>query len=616
MLANFVFQNIINNTRLKILALILSDSVLIAVAYLLATIVVVGVKLSLIGLLIVIIIRITVFLFFQQYKSLWQYASLSFLKSLVLSIAVAEFFIMILIFNLFPKYSLQFLISEFAFVLLLIFASRVLLRIVREKYIQRKTHGNAINLHANILIIGAGDAGDMVSREILRSSRLKYNLVGFVDDDRRKKGQKINEIPILGNTRGLTQFVSDYSINEVIIAMPSATGKEIQRIVRECEKVGVKFKITPGLFELITGKLSVNQIRDVKIEDLLGRKVVESDIQKANFHFGKTVLITGAGGSIGSEISEQIFRQNPNKIILLDHSEFASYSIHQSLQSYLKKNKNNSQIISIVGDVKNKLLLDSLFKTHQIQICYHAAAYKHVPLMEQNIPQAIRNNIEGTLNLLEMVCKYEIERFALISTDKAVNPTNVMGASKRICEVLMQLFSSNCKATLCAVRFGNVLGSNGSVIPLFREQIKNGGPVTVTHPDITRFFMTIPEAVNLVLQASKLSTGGEIFILDMGKPVKILNLAQEMIKLSGLELGKDIDIEFTELREGEKMYEELSLSTEQLKTTEVEKVFLTNPIEFTDDYFEEIRTLIQDTDNKDSQYLRAALMKLVRKASE
>jgi FlaA1/EpsC-like NDP-sugar epimerase len=399
--------------------------------------------------------------------------------------------------------------------------------------------------------------------------------VGFVDDDPHKISTRIRGLPVLGKRSDILDIVREYHIHQVVIAMPTASGQVIREIKDLCEKARVKTRIIPGMYELLDGKVSVNQIRDVEIEDLLRRDAVQTDMVAVRALLtGKRVLITGAGGSIGGELCRQVLRCEPAQMVLLGHGENSIFAIYHELITYIRREKLDVQINAVIADVRFERRIEEIVQLYQPDIIFHAAAHKHVPLMEQNPVEAITNNVMGTRNVLRAALKAGVERFVMISTDKAVNPTSLMGASKRAAELLVHQAAAQSGKPYGAVRFGNVLGSRGSVVLTFKQQIAAGGPVTVTDPEMTRFFMTIPEAVQLVLQAAILGQGGEVFVLDMGQPVKIMDLARDLIELSGLRLGHDIDIEFTGMRPGEKLYEELFIPGENYERTRHQKIFI------------------------------------------
>lgn len=424
-----------------------------------------------------------------------------------------------------------------------------------------------------VLIMGAGDAGSMIVREMLRNPNLGLEPVGFVDDDSTKHGMKIHGVPVLGAREDIPALADQFEVQQVVIAMPTASGKTIRKIVAICEKARVKTKIMPGIYELLDGTVSVNQLRDVAIEDLLRREPVRTDTTAVSALLaGKRVLITGGGGSIGSELCRQVLRCRPAEMMLVGHGENSIFAIYHELnQSGVDP---AVPIQAVVADIRFPDRITALFKQFRPEIVFHAAAHKHVPLMEMNPTEAITNNVQGTKNLLAAAIAVDAAHFVMISTDKAVNPTSVMGASKRTAELLVHQAAEQTGRPYVAVRFGNVLGSRGSVVLTFEKQIAAGGPVTITDPEMKRYFMTIPEAVQLVLQAATLGTGGEVFVLDMGDPVKIVDLARDLIELSGLEEGRDIDIVFIGARPGEKLFEELFLDGEEYKRTTHEKIFI------------------------------------------
>ncbi|CAN5673424.1 nucleoside-diphosphate sugar epimerase/dehydratase [soil metagenome] len=442
---------------------------------------------------------------------------------------------------------------------------------------------------SRVLIIGAGEAGTLIAREMLRHPKTGLKPVGFLDDDPRKVGQRIAAIPIVGTIADLQETVKRFQVDEVLIAMPSAEGKLIRNIVAQAAAAKVPSRTIPGIYEVLSGQVSVNRIRDVRIEDLLHRQPIKLDTAAISSYIeGKTVMITGAGGSIGSELVRQICRFNPSALILFGHGENSIYQLERELD----RNWPEVPYHSVIGAIQNKIRLDYVFRRYQPEVIFHAAAHKHVPLMEGNPEEAVFNNIIGSMNLIKLALQYGISHFVNISTDKAVNPTSVMGASKRVVEYLVQSASNKARSNqvFVSVRFGNVLGSRGSVIPVFKKQIIAGGPVTVTHPDMVRFFMTIPEATQLVLQAAGQGRNGEIYILEMGEPVKILNLAHDLIRLSGLEPEVDIPIKFTGMRPGEKLFEELMTAEEKDQATAHEQILVSKPLEFDETILDEVIT--------------------------
>jgi FlaA1/EpsC-like NDP-sugar epimerase len=462
-----------------------------------------------------------------------------------------------------------------------------------------------------VLIMGAGNAGSMMVRELRANPQLGMEVIGFVDDDATKLNMRIHGVPVFGSQADIPRLVTKYGIRQVIIAMPTAPGKAIRQVVSICEQAGIRAKIIPGIYELLDGKVSVNQLRDVQIEDLLRRKPVRTNIAAVgDLIQGRRVLITGAGGSIGSELCRQVLRFEPSELILLGHGENSIFMIENELRKQLPK---ETTLTPVIADIRFAERIKAIFREYRPEIVFHAAAHKHVPLMEFNPVEAITNNVLGTRNLLDAALEAHIDHFVMISTDKAVNPTSIMGASKRAAELLVHHAARTSGKSYVAVRFGNVLGSRGSVVLTFKQQILSGGPVTVTHPDMCRFFMTIPEAVQLTLQAATIGRGGEVFTLDMGEPVKIVDLAHDMITLSGLEVGQDVDIVFTGMRPGEKLYEELFVPGESYERTVHEKNFIAcNASSFVPHaLFDSIAKLELSAYRSDSQAIMRILHQLV-----
>ena len=426
-----------------------------------------------------------------------------------------------------------------------------------------------------VMIVGAGDAGASIIKEIKQHPEYNKKVAVAIDDDSRKIGKRISGVKIAADRSKIKTMARKKGIDEIIVAIPSANHKEIQNILNECNKTKCKIKVLPSLGELINGDVSVSHLRDVEIEDLLGRDPVKVNLREISGYLEeKIVLVTGGGGSIGSELCRQIARFRPRRIIAMDIYENTVFELANEMKSKYPQ----LEFEVVIGSVRSRERVHEVFEKYKPHVVFHAAAHKHVPLMEKNPKEAIKNNIIGTKNLIDMADEYSVSKFVLISTDKAVNPTNVMGATKRAGEMMLQEKSTHSRTSYTAVRFGNVLGSNGSVIPIFRKQIENGGPVTVTHPDITRYFMTIPEAVQLVIQAGAMADGGEIFVLDVGEPVRIMDLAENIIRLSGYIPRVDIDIEITGLRPGEKLYEELLLDEENMKKTAHQKIYVERPL--------------------------------------
>ena len=458
------------------------------------------------------------------------------------------------------------------------------------------------------MIAGAGTSGSVILKEMMTSKYIDGYVVCFVDDDKNKLGKILNGIPIAGNRDDILILVEKYRVDEIYIAMPSATAKQRKEIIEICRKTKCAIKILPGIYQLLNGEVSISKLRRVEIEDLLGRDPIKVNLDEImGYVSNKVILVTGGGGSIGSELCRQIAAHHPKQLIILDIYENNAYDIQQELKDKYPELK----LTVLIGSVRNMHRIESIFEKYRPNIVYHAAAHKHVPLMEESPNEAIKNNVMGTYKTATIADKYRVERFVLISTDKAVNPTNIMGASKRMCEMIIQMFNNNSKTDFVAVRFGNVLGSNGSVIPLFKKQLEQGGPITVTHKDIIRYFMTIPEAVSLVLQAGAYAKGGEIFILDMGEPIKILDLAENLIRLSGYTPYEDIQIEFTGLRPGEKLYEELLMAEEGMKDTPNKLIHIGKPIEFDHNVFKEQLDLLVEQAKEDSETIRDTVKKIV-----
>ena len=525
------------------------------------------------------IVTIILFAIFKLYTSLWRFASI---KELVYIIEACSGSILLNILIYFltyrPIYRSYFLIY-LAALFLLTCMSRFSYRLLRLLY-RANIHGRHVR---NTMIIGAGEACNMVMKELELSTELDAKICCIIDDNPRKKGSYIHGVKVIGNRDDILSAAEKYQITEIIIAIPSAEKKEQQKILSICQKVpNCELKILPGVYQLVNGEVSVSKLRNVQIEDLLGREPIQITTEKIGRYVSdKVVLVTGGGGSIGSELCRQIAANGVRKLIIFDIYENNAYDIHQEL----KQKHPNLDLVVLIGSVRNGRKINSVFEKYRPDIVYHAAAHKHVPLMEDSPNEAIKNNVFGTYKVALAADRYKTQKFVLISTDKAVNPTNIMGASKRMCEMIIQLFNNRSNTEYVAVRFGNVLGSNGSVIPLFKKQIEAGGPVTVTHPDIIRYFMTIPEAVSLVLQAGASAKGGEIFVLDMGQPVKIADLAKNLIRLSGYSVGRDIEIQYTGLRPGEKLYEELLMEEEGLQDTENSLIHIGKPIQFDEDEF-------------------------------
>lgn len=528
-----------------------------------------------------LLITLLFFVLWKLYKSVWRYASATELLNIVFATTCAAAG------QLIASYAINCKMprSYYAIYWFLLFgftcAIRFSYRILRIINMKRNDLVNG-NKKVNVMVIGAGAAANALLKEIETSQYLNIHVKCIIDDHAGCHGKLLRGVPIVGGRDKILDAVSHYGVEEIIYAIPSSDTKNKKEILDICKESGCKLLTLPGIYQLINGEVSVAKLKEVEIEDLLGRDPIQINTEEVlNYVSGKVVMVTGGGGSIGSELCRQIAGHNPKQLIIVDIYENNAYEIQQELiRKYPKLN-----LVVLIASVRNTNRMNSIFKKYRPNIVYHAAAHKHVPLMEVSPNEAIKNNVFGTYKTAQAADKYGTEKFVLISTDKAVNPTNIMGASKRICEMVVQMMNQRSNTNFVAVRFGNVLGSNGSVIPLFKKQIAEGGPVTVTHPDIIRYFMTIPEAVSLVLQAGAYARGGEIFVLDMGEPVKIVDLAKNLIKLSGYKVGEDIEIKFTGLRPGEKMYEELLMSEEGLKKTANKMIFIGKPIEFDEEKF-------------------------------
>ena len=525
---------------------------------------------------VVILIKLPLFWHFGCFKGWWRYVSMPDLVQIFKANVIGTCLFVIyavLMYRLdgIPR-SVLFLDGLICFVL--IGGVRFLTRAVREQYFPVLKFSD-LQKKKRVLIFGAGHAGQMIAREIQSNPELGLGLVGFIDNDPFKRKTTFLGSPVLGGHADVATIVQDRQIEQIIIAIPSASGRTIQEIVRLCRQTSADFKILPGVGELINGRVSVLQARDVDLEDLLGRAPIRLDEHEISHYLhSKRVLISGAGGSIGSEICRQVLRFHPAELVLVDIAETATFNIDRELAQAA----GDVSVRPIVGSVCDRSLMEAVFADLKPQVVFHAAAYKHVPLMESNPCEALRNNINGACVVADMSDRYDVEKFVMISTDKAVRPSSIMGVSKRIAELYVQALDARSKTSYVTTRFGNVLGSNGSVIPIFKEQIAKGDVVTVTHPEVSRFFMTIPEASQLVLQAGSMGHGGEIYLFDMGEPIKIVTLAEELIRLSGFKPYKDIEIVFTGLRPGEKLHEELLLADEDVLPTQHVKIQIANSV--------------------------------------
>ena len=528
------------------------------------------------------IISIFIFFIFRLYHSMWRYASIEELTNVILSCTLTEvihFFGVNIAFtghllgnNLQYAMPRSYWPLDFLYLLIFIGGSRFFYRLLRLFI-----NSHNVNTKKRIMVIGAGSAASMLIKEISSSQYLDGKVICAIDDDKTKLHSYIQGVRVVGDRHGIASAVQKHKITDIIIAIPSLDTKEKKALLDICKDTGCHIKTLPGIYQLINGEVSVSQLKNVEIEDLLGRDTVRLDTERVmGYVRNKVVMVTGGGGSIGSELCRQIAAHQPKQLIIIEIYENNAYDIQQELRS----NFPELDLVVLIASVRNTNRMEEIFAKYRPELVYHAAAHKHVPLMEDSPSEAIKNNVYGTLKLVRTCDKYGVKRFVQISTDKAVNPTNVMGASKRMCEMIVQAYDKLSETEFVAVRFGNVLGSNGSVIPLFKKQIAKGGPVTVTHPDIIRYFMTIPEAVSLVLQAGALAKGGEIFVLDMGEPVKIDDLARNLIRLSGYVPDRDIEIKYTGLRPGEKLYEELLMDEEGMQDTENQLIHIGKPIDF------------------------------------
>lgn len=551
------------------------------------------------------IMSLLIFWLFRLYHSLWQYASIAEVYRIAeacIIVEVVHFLSNKIAGNMLPR-SCYF--NAAIYLIIAICASRFMYRMIRtvlNKYRNIKTSNN-------VMIIGAGEATNVIMREIQNSSYLaNSNIACIIDDDRRKVGKYIRGVKVIGTRDKIKEAAKLYDIDEIIFAIPSASNEVKRDILNICKETDCTLKILPGVYQMVDGEINVNSIRNVDVLDLLGRDPIEVDIESImGYVKDKVIMVTGGGGSIGSELCRQLVSHKPKQLIIFDIYENNAYDIQQEL----KINYPDANVVTLIGSIRNVSRLESVFAQYKPDIVYHAAAHKHVPLMEVSPDEAVKNNVVGTWNVARMADKYGVKKFVMISTDKAVNPTNVMGATKRICEMIVQTYNEISKTDFVAVRFGNVLGSNGSVIPLFKRQIEAGGPVTVTDPNIIRYFMTIPEAVSLVLQAGAYAKGGEIFILDMGEPVKIDDLAKNLIRLSGYTLGVNMEIKYTGLRPGEKLYEELLMKEEGLQETDNKLIHIGKPIEFDkENFFDNLEKLKKEAYSETGN-IRESLKKVV-----
>lgn len=551
------------------------------------------------------LVSLVIFWAFKLYHSLWQYASIAEVYKIAEAcfvVELAHITFTLLTDTMLPR-SVYF--NTLVFLIVAESASRFMYRMIRTVLNRKRQIGE----YTRIMLIGAGESANVIIREIQNSRYLANSeVICIIDDDKAKIGRYIRGIKVVGGREKIVDSARLYGIDEIIFAIPSATAEQKKEILNICKNTNCSLKTLPGVYQMVDGDFNVNSIRNVDVLDLLGRDPINVDIESImGYVSDKVIMVTGGGGSIGSELCRQLVSHDPKKLIIFDIYENNAYDIQQEL----KQNYPDADVEVLIGSVRNTSRLEEVFKKYRPEIIYHAAAHKHVPLMEDSPNEAVKNNVVGTWKLAQMADKYGVKRFVMISTDKAVNPTNVMGATKRICEMIVQTYNEISKTEFVAVRFGNVLGSNGSVIPLFKRQIEHGGPVTVTHPDIIRYFMTIPEAVSLVLQAGAYARGGEIFVLDMGEPVKIDDLAKNLIRLSGYTLGVNMEIKYTGLRPGEKLYEELLMKEEGMQETDNKLIHIGKPIEFDKEHLFENLERLKEASYSETEDIRSLLKEVV-----
>ncbi|MBN1829232.1 MAG: polysaccharide biosynthesis protein [Deltaproteobacteria bacterium] len=564
-------------------------------------------------LVFILPLKLLVFMLFSVYRGMWRYTSYSDLMNVLKGSSVSSLLIVGIVAFVyrFQGFSRSIFFMDWLLTVICIGGIRICVRIVLfDKTVRMffdKEKWKSSKKKKRLLIVGAGSAGEKILREIQESSKSAFLPIGFLDDDTHKISRTIHGLPVLGTTEDIAKYYDRF--DEIVIAVPSISSKDMRRIVELCDSTGKKYRIVPGIWELVEGKVLIDRIRKVSVADLMGREEVELDTASIEeILAGKNVLVTGAGGSIGSELVRQIYRFKPRALSLLDFSE---YNIFR-LENEFRQRNGGLTIQPYLVDIRDKNSLRYVFERFEPEVIFHAAAYKHVPIMEMHPWEAIRNNVAGTLNLASLAAEHNCECFVLVSTDKAVRPTNVMGATKRICEMIALCMNVRWRKRYLAVRFGNVLASSGSALPLFQEQIRRGGPVTITHPEMSRYFMSIPEAAQLVLQASSMGKGGEIFILDMGKPMKVLDVAKDLIRLSGFEPERDIPIEFIGVRPGEKLYEELITEGEGIAPTGHKKIFVLEGASCDyDQLMAEVAELISVSEGYDAHAIKAMLKKIV-----
>ena len=555
---------------------------------------------AIIGIAMIVLLSCTTKLHLSSYRhaSIAEAVNLLIMSFIIMVVSVI---VSLLIPGVAVKHSIVTVCIFFIGASCLVFSNR-LIDFLKKRY-DRKS-----NPDKKVIIVGAGSAGNIILKEIQTSNKIRYNVVGFVDNDKNKIGTYISGVKVLGEPENIKLYADITDADLIIIAIPTATAKEIKRLSNLCLETSCELKILPGIYQMLDGEISVSRLRNVDVQDLLGREPINlNNDEVMGYIKGEVVLVTGGGGSIGSELCRQIASHEPKQLIVLDIYENSAYEIEQEL----KRTHPELNLLTLIASVRDSVKMDDVFRTYKPGIVFHAAAHKHVPLMETSPNEAVKNNIIGTYKVVKCADRYKVKRFVQISTDKAVNPTNIMGATKRVCEMIIQAFAKKSETKFVAVRFGNVLGSNGSVIPLFKKQIAEGGPVTVTHKDIIRYFMTIPEAVSLVLQAGAYAEGGEIFVLDMGEQVKIYDLAYKLIKLSGFEPEKDIEIKITGLRPGEKLYEERLMAEEGLKKTANDRISIGKPLEIDEQKLFDALNVLYDEAYSESTKMKQLVHDLV-----
>lgn len=566
----------------KLFGLLVLDAIIIALVYIIGILNLSQIEKDqvLFFFLCLILIKLLVYSLFSLYKFLLSHVGIVEFFWIVVAVIVSNFVVYAAVITLkIEGIDLLLFFYTSPLEILLVSAIRFSKRIMKRLF--NSTNSKTVGKYINTLIVGAGSAGKLAYDEIQKNDRLKNKVLAFIDDDKSKRNQRLNGLPVLGPIKDIGKYITEYNIKEVVIAIANIDRIKLSEIIEIVSTKSVKIKRLPLLLEDSID--DQRKILDVKIEDLLNRGVVELDNEGLyNFINDKVVLVTGGGGSIGSELCKQIIINEPKKLILFDIYENTTYETQLELVKYIHDTKSKTKLIVLIGSVYNKERVKNVFETYRPNLVFHAAAYKHVPLMEDSSHEAVRTNIVGTYNVASLANEYEVEKMIMVSSDKAVRPTNIMGATKTACEHIIQYFDTISTTSYAAVRFGNVLGSHGSVVPLFKKQIEEGGPITITHPEITRFFMTIPEAVSLILQSAVYANGGEIFILDMGEPVKIADLADKMIRLSGLVPNKDIQIEYIGLRPGEKLFEELLLDVSKNIKTDNDKIYIEEKREIKD----------------------------------